>query len=80
MRQSHEQGVSDQVRFVGNQSQPVGSQPDEVLLFFVLASRAEGMPLVIAEAMASGKAVVASNVDGVPEIVQSGMTGLLGSG
>ena len=46
-------------------------------LLFVLASRAEGMPLVIAEAMACGRAVVASNVDGVPEIVQDGMTGIL---
>ena len=35
------------------------------------------MPLVIAEAMACGRAVVASNVDGVPEIVQDGTTGLL---
>ena len=30
------------------------------------------MPLVIAEAMACGKAVVATRVDGVPEIVQDG--------
>ena len=35
------------------------------------------MPLVIAEAMACGKAVVATRVDGVPEIVQDGMTGIL---
>lgn len=77
MRQSHEQGVSDQIRFVGNQSQPEVLSLMRSCLFFVLASRAEGMPLVIAEAMASGKAVVASNVDGVPEIVQSGITGLL---
>jgi glycosyltransferase involved in cell wall biosynthesis len=46
-------------------------------LLFVLASRAEGMPLVIAEAMACGRAVVATNVDGIPEIVQDGTTGLL---
>ncbi|MDQ3233321.1 MAG: glycosyltransferase family 4 protein, partial [Pseudobdellovibrionaceae bacterium] len=46
-------------------------------LLFVLASRAEGMPLVIAEAMACGKAVVATNVDGIPEILQDGATGIL---
>ena len=55
MRQSHEQGVSDQIRFVGNQSQPEVLSLMRSCLFFVLASRAEGMPLVIAEAMASGK-------------------------
>ncbi|NGZ99097.1 MAG: glycogen synthase, partial [Nitrospira sp. WS110] len=33
--------------------------------------------LVIAEAMACGKAVVATDVDGVPEIVQDRSTGVL---
>ncbi len=77
MRQSHEQGVSDQIRFLGNQSHRQVLCLMKSCLFFVLASRAEGMPLVIAEAMACGKAIVASNVDGVPEIVQDGATGML---
>ncbi len=77
MRQSHEQGVSDQVRFLGNQSHRQVLGLMKSCLAFVLASRAEGMPLVIAEAMACGKAVIASNVDGVPEIVQNGTTGIL---
>jgi Glycosyltransferase len=77
MRQSHEQGVSDQIQFVGNQSHRQVLSLMKSCLFFVLASRAEGMPLVIAEAMACGKAVVASAVDGVPEIVQDGATGIL---
>jgi glycosyltransferase involved in cell wall biosynthesis len=45
--------------------------------FFVLASRAEGMPLVVLEAMMCARAVVATNVGGVPEIVADGRTGLL---
>jgi len=77
MHQSHEQGVSDQVRFIGNQSHAQVLHLMKSCLFFVLASRAEGMPLVIAEAMACGKAVVATHVDGVPEIVQDRSTGVL---
>jgi len=46
--------------------------------FFVLPSRAdEGLPLVTAEAMAAGKAIVASTVGGVPESVVDMRTGLL---
>lgn len=76
-RQSRDQGVSNQVRFLGNQSQRQVLALMKSCLVFVLASRAEGMPLVIAEAMACGKAVVATDVDGVPEIVQDGVTGVL---
>jgi glycosyltransferase involved in cell wall biosynthesis len=43
----------------------------------VLPSRFEGMPNVILEAMAAGKAVVAAAVGAVPELVQEGRTGLL---
>lgn len=45
--------------------------------FGVLASRSEGMPLAILEAYAVRKPVVATNVGGVPEVVDHGRTGLL---
>lgn len=44
---------------------------------FCLPSSAEGMPLVILEAMAQGKPVVATAVGGTPELVVDGETGLL---
>ncbi len=44
---------------------------------FVLCTHFEGLPLVILEAMARGRPVVATAVDGIPEIVIDGRTGLL---
>lgn len=43
----------------------------------VLTSLHEGLPMVIPEAMAAGKPVVATAVDGVPEAVVEGETGFL---
>lgn len=77
IRQAEESGVADQVQFVGNQSQEDVLRLMKASTFFVLASRAEGMPLVVAEAMACGTPVVVTEVDGIPDMVQHGSTGLL---
>jgi glycosyltransferase involved in cell wall biosynthesis len=44
---------------------------------FVLASRYEGLPLAIIEAMMAGLPVVATRVGGVAELVEDGVTGLI---
>ena len=44
---------------------------------FVLSTHREGLPLSVIEAMGIGKPVVATAVDGIPEIVDQGVTGLL---
>jgi len=44
---------------------------------FVLSSDWEGNPLTIMEAMAAGKPVISTAVGGVPELIESGINGLL---
>jgi glycosyltransferase involved in cell wall biosynthesis len=67
-------GLADTVRFVGHQS----NVADWLALgdVTVLPSFFEGLPLVPMESLAAGRPIVASAVDGTPEIVISGKTGI----
>ena len=70
-------GLEQNVNFVGladRQSIP-RYLADSVCLS--LPSRQETAPVVISQAMAGGRAVVASPVGGVPEMVEDGVTGYL---
>jgi glycosyltransferase involved in cell wall biosynthesis len=49
----------------------------KVMDVFVLPSLEEGMPQSLLQAMAMERAVVASSVGGVPEVIRNGKTGLL---
>jgi len=68
-------GVEGAVRFLGFRTDiaRILSASDVV----VLPSVAEAFGLVLAEAMAMEKAVVATRVGGIPEIIQDGVTGVL---
>lgn len=68
-------GLADRVRFLGARR-----DVDRVLAeaqVFVLASRWEGLPLSVLEAMRAGLPVVATEVGGVGEAVVEGVTGFL---
>lgn len=67
---------------LGNRVVFVGQRKDipEILAvcdFFILPTLTEALPTVLMEAMAARKAMIASNVGGVPEMIQDGVNGRL---
>jgi glycosyltransferase involved in cell wall biosynthesis len=66
---------ADRIHFLGfcREPAPLLAQAD----VFVLASRKDPMPLVIPEAREAGCAIVATNVDGIPEGLDHGKAGIL---
>lgn len=75
--------LKEYVKFHGDQPAPevakMMQQADVVVLPSIYGSRGdrEGIPVVLMEAMASGCAVVASKISGIPELVEDGVTGTL---
>ena len=77
MEYVRDNGLDQKVHLLGEQSP---AETRNLLLgfdAFVLASRFEGLPLTIIEAMFAGLPVVASDVGGVKELVQNDRNGLL---
>ena len=65
------------VSFLGYQPQEEISAALEQADMLVLPSFAEGLPVVLMEAMASRVPVIASQVAGVPELVEEGISGFV---
>lgn len=68
-------GIAASVTFTGFRSQPEVARILEEADLLVLPSFAEGVPVVLMEAMASHIPVIASRVAGVQELVEDGVTG-----
>lgn len=66
-----ELGLEEQVSLLGWKSQEEVRQLISEARAFVLPSFAEGLPIVFMEALALGRAVVATPVAGIPELVKS---------
>lgn len=74
-RLARRSGIADRLRFLGWRRDAA-----EVLAgfdLFLLTSRFEGLPRSVLQAIDAGVPVVATAVDGTPEIVDDGRTGLL---
>lgn len=67
--------VADRIHFEGFQPDPQPYLLDTDI--FVLASHRDPSPLVISEAREASCAIVASNVDGIPEALDDGQAGIL---
>jgi glycosyltransferase involved in cell wall biosynthesis len=68
-------GLADRVLFLGQRNDV--SELLRAMDVFVLSSLHEGLPISIAEAMATGLPTVAPNTGGIPEQVTSGVNGYL---
>lgn len=73
----HKLGLEKEVFLVGHVASSKLSDYYTNSDLVVLTSRSEGIPLVLMEAMARGKVVLAPAITGIPELVASGKNGFL---
>ncbi|QFS84586.1 Alpha-D-kanosaminyltransferase [Roseivivax sp. THAF40] len=71
------EGLEDRVRFLGFQPPAAVADALADADVFCLPSFAEGVPVVLMEAMAAERAVVTSRIAGIPELIEDGVTGRL---
>lgn len=76
-------GLSGRVRVLGARPQHEVARLMGATDIFVLPSiiapdgQMDGIPMTLMEAMAAGKPVIASSISGIPELVRSGISGIL---
>jgi glycosyltransferase involved in cell wall biosynthesis len=70
-------GIDDHVELPGPLSHPDVLERIRAADVFCLPSFAEGVPIVLMEAMALGLPVVTTRVMGIPELVEDGVSGLV---
>lgn len=75
--QADQLGVTCNLKFVGYQSQDAVCQYLQTCDIFVLPSFAEGLPVVLMEAMATGIPVIATAIAAISELVEDGVNGSL---
>jgi glycosyltransferase involved in cell wall biosynthesis len=70
-------GLEDRVKVAGMMSAAQVREAIQRARAMVLPSLSEGLPVVIMEALALGRPVVATAISGIPELVEPGSTGWL---
>ena len=81
----HRQGLADTADYLGLSSVRFGGYVEDVARIWddhhglLLPSHCEGLPLVLVEAMLSGRVPVVTDVAGNPEVVEDGVTGFIAS-
>ncbi len=76
-RHSNRLGIDSRVELAGAVGQDDMARYYVDADVFCLPSFAEGVPVVLMEAMATGRPVVATRIAGIPELVEEGVSGLL---
>lgn len=78
-----ELGLSGQVHLLGSQPQHVVArlmgQCDVFMLPSIIAydGQMDGIPIALVEAMATGRPVIAADISGIPELIRTGVNGML---
>ena len=76
-QQAADLGIADRTEFLGHVDRQRLVQLFGGATVFVLPSHYEGLPTTMLEAMAAGAPVVATEVSGVPDVIDDGENGLL---
>ncbi len=76
-RRVRELGLADRIHLLGWKSSDEVREHVQKARALLLPSFAEGLPVVIMEALALGRPVISTHIAGIPELVRSGETGWL---